>query len=173
MVLGCLSSSSLVEHKRYLGGREKWPLRPPTKPTREDESCAALRRAVPKAKAREARWDTWILAETLRLFDERVSARRDPAKGQALKRRLGRAIKAILAADQKQRADKEVEEVEGLVGADPPLIQEAWHRTQGCYKAAVDCAPPPARVTLEGRAVQPCTAPGGQHPSGYTTFHGR
>ena len=39
--------------------------------------------------------------------------------------------------------------MEALVGEDPPLIQEAWHRIQGWYKAAVDCAPLPARVTLE------------------------
>ena len=36
-----------------------------------------------------------------------------------------------------------------MVGADLPLIQEAWHRIQWWYKAAVDRAPPPARVTLE------------------------
>ena len=35
------------------------------------------------------------------------------------------------------------------MGADPPLIQESWHSIKGWYKAAVDCAPPPARVTLE------------------------
>ena len=35
------------------------------------------------------------------------------------------------------------------MGADPPLIQEAWHRIKGWYKATVDCSPPPARVTLE------------------------
>ena len=51
MVMGCLPSASLTEHKRYLGGRKNWPLRPPAKPTREDKSFAALRRAVPKAKA--------------------------------------------------------------------------------------------------------------------------
>ena len=81
--------------------------------------------------------------------DERVSARRDLAKGRALKRRLGRAIKASLAADRRRRAYEAGEEVEALVGADPSLIQEAWHRIQGWYKAAVDRAPPPARVTLE------------------------
>ena len=36
-----------------------------------------------------------------------------------------------------------------LVRTDPPLIQEAWHRIQGWYKAAVDRAPPPARDTIE------------------------
>ena len=35
------------------------------------------------------------------------------------------------------------------MGADPPLIQEAWEQINWWYKAAVDCAPPPARVTLK------------------------
>ena len=98
-MLGCLLSASLTEHKRYLGGRKKLPLRPPTKPMREDNAFAALWRAVPKTNMREAIWNEWISADTWRLVDKRVSARRDPAKGQALKRRLGRAIKASLAED--------------------------------------------------------------------------
>ena len=40
-------------------------------------------------------------------------------------------------------------EVEALVGAYPPLIQDAWHRIQGWYKAAFDRALPPAWVTFE------------------------
>ena len=52
-------------------------------------------------------------------------------------------------ADRKRRAEEAGVEVEALVGADPPLIQEAWYRIQGLYKDAVDRAPPPARVTLE------------------------
>ena len=39
--------------------------------------------------------------------------------------------------------------MEALVGTDPPLIQQAWHRIQGWYKAAVDHAPPPDRITIE------------------------
>ena len=39
--------------------------------------------------------------------------------------------------------------METLVKADPPLIQEAWYRIQGWYKAAVELAPPPARVMLK------------------------
>ena len=42
MVLGFLHSASLTEHTRYLGGRKKLPLRPPTEPTREDKIFAAL-----------------------------------------------------------------------------------------------------------------------------------
>ena len=77
------------------------------------------------------------------LVDKRVSARRDPRKGQAIKRKLGRAVKVSLAADRKRRADEEGAEVEALVVADPPLIQEASYCIQGWYKAAVDRTPPP------------------------------
>ena len=86
MVLGCLTSAFLMEHKRYLWGRNWWPMGPPTKPTRVDKLFAAVRRAVPKAQPRAARQNAWILEETWRLVDKRVSARQDPRKGRALKR---------------------------------------------------------------------------------------
>ena len=124
-------------------------MRPPMKPPRVDQLFAALRRVVPKAQPRAARPNTWISEETLRLVNKRVSARWDPRKGQALKSRLGRAVKASLAEDQKRRADEAGAEVEALVGADLPLIQEAWYRIQGWYKTAVDRTPPPARFMLE------------------------
>ena len=99
MVLGCLPSAPLSETKRYLGGRKRWPVRPPVKTTRTDELFAALRRAVPRAKRREARRNAWISAETWRLIDERVSARRDPRYGTLYRRRMGKAVQASLAAD--------------------------------------------------------------------------
>ena len=55
MVLGCLPSAPLSETKRYLGGQKRWPVRPLLKPSRADELFAALRRAVPRPKLREAR----------------------------------------------------------------------------------------------------------------------
>ena len=54
LVLGFLQSASLKERMRYLGGRKKISLCPPTNPTREDKIFAALRRAVPKPRAQEA-----------------------------------------------------------------------------------------------------------------------
>ena len=101
-------------------------MRPPTEPTREDNTFADLRRVVPKARAREARRIEWSSTETWRLVDERVSARRDLARGKAIKRRLGRSIKASLEEDWRRRADEARADVEALVGADSPLIQEAW-----------------------------------------------
>ena len=122
MVLGCVPSASLTKHKRYLGGRGKLPLKSLTEPMREDDVFAALRRAVLKVRVREARINEWISTETWRLVDERVSARRDPAKVQAIKRRMGRAIKASLAADRRRHSDEVGAEVEALVGAGPPII---------------------------------------------------
>ena len=55
LVIGFLYSSSLKEHMRYLRGRKKLPLQLPTEPTREDKIFAALRRAISKARVREAR----------------------------------------------------------------------------------------------------------------------
>ena len=121
MVLGCLYSASLPEHKRYLRGRKKLPLRPPTEPTREDKVFAALLRAVLKARAWEAQRNEWISAATWRLFDKRVFTRWDLAKGQTIIRRLGRAIKASLTADRRRQSEEAGAEVEALLGADLSL----------------------------------------------------
>ena len=51
--------------------------------------------------------------------------------------------------DRKRRAEEAGAELETLLGSDPPLHWEAWHRIKELYKAAVDRAPPPAWVTLE------------------------
>ena len=39
--------------------------------------------------------------------------------------------------------------METLMGSEPPIHWEAWHRIKGWYKAVVDPAPPTSWVTLE------------------------
>ena len=63
-----------------------------------------------------------------------------PGPVQADRRRLVKAITACLAQDRRWRVVEAGAEVEALIKADPPLIQEAWYRLQGWYKAAVDRA---------------------------------
>ena len=123
-------------------------MRPPGEPTRTNQLFAALRRSVPKVQPREARRNAWILETTWRIIDKRVSARRDPQYGQAFTRRIGKEVKKSPAEDRKRQADEARAEVEALVKADPPLIQEVWYRIQGWYKAAVDRSPPPASSAL-------------------------
>ena len=149
MVLGCLHSASLKDHTRYLGGRKKIPLHPPTEPTMEDTIFADLRRAVPKPRAQEARKNAWILATMWRLVNDRVSALQDLSKCQALIRRMGRVIRVSLRTDRKWRSEEAWSEVEAMLGSDPPLHREAWRHIKGWYKAAVDRALPPAWVILE------------------------
>ena len=38
--------------------------------------------------------------------------------------------------------------MEKLLGSDPPIYRESWHRLKGWYWAAVDCSLLPAQVTL-------------------------
>ena len=64
-------------------------------------------------------------------------------------RRLGRAIRTSLQGDRKRRVETAGQEVETLLGEDPPNPKEVWIRLKGWYKAAVNRAPPPARSTLK------------------------
>ena len=120
MLLGCLRSATEMEHARYLLGSKQLPLHPPAEPTREDGIFAALRRAVLKPHVMERRNNGWILEDTWRLVDERVSARRN-TKDQSRIRRLSRAIAASLKGDRMRRVETAGEEVETLIGVDPPM----------------------------------------------------
>ena len=42
MVLGCLPRAPLTDHKRYLGGRKRWPVRPPVKTERGQTNFSRL-----------------------------------------------------------------------------------------------------------------------------------
>ena len=63
--------------------------------------------------------------------------------------RLSRSITASLKGERRRIVETAGEELEALLGADPPMPREAWQRLKGWYKAVVDRAPPPARATLE------------------------
>ena len=111
-------------------GRRKMPLRPPTEPTREDGIFAALRRALPKPHARDRHKNAWISEETWRLVNKRVSARRGTGVHTRIWR-LGRAIRASLQGDRKQRVEAAGQEVETLLGEDLLNPKEAWRWLKG------------------------------------------
>ena len=108
---------------------------------------------VPEPHARGHRKNEWISEEMWRLVNERVSARRG-TRVQARIRRLIREIAASLKGDRKRRVDIAGEEVETLLGADPPKPKEDCRHLKGWYKAVVNRAPPPARATLERITVE-------------------
>ena len=69
-------------------------------------------------------------------------------RDQLLIWRLGRAIAVSLKGDRSWRTEEAGKKVDKILGSEPPLHWEAWHRMKWWYWAAVDRAPPPAQVTL-------------------------
>ena len=96
-----------------------------------------------KPYARERKKNGWILEDKCRLVDERVSARQK-TRDQTRIWRLSRVIAASLKGDRRRRVETAGEEVEALLGADPPMPREAWQQLKEWYKSVVDRAPPPA-----------------------------
>ena len=110
---------------------------------------AALQRAIPEPKAQEARNNVWILLETWVIINKRVSTRLSPERDQAIIQCLGHDINVSLKGYIQRRMEEAGEEIERILGADPPLHKEAWHLMKFCYKAVVVRAPTPAQVTFE------------------------
>ena len=79
---------------------------------------------MPKPHAKDRHKNTWILEEKCRQVDKRVFARRRTGVRMRI-RRLGRAIRASLQGDRKQRVDTAGQDVETLLGEDPPNPKEA------------------------------------------------
>ena len=68
---------------------------------------------------------------TWRLVDERVHVRQK-TRDQTRIWRLSRAITEILKEYRRQREETSGEDVEALLGADPPIPQEEWQQIKGC-----------------------------------------
>ena len=119
MVMGLLRCRTGREHVKYIAGRRRVPMKPPRRPTREDELFGDIRRAVPKPQPREQHRNVWISEETWRLVDERVTMRRKPRARTGM-RRLGRALQASLKGDRRRRVEEAGSEVETLLKEDPP-----------------------------------------------------
>ena len=116
------------------------------------------------------------MADTWRLVDERVSMIRVTSRDQALIQRLGRAINAILKRNRRRRTEEAGEDIEKLLGVEPPLHKESWHQMKGWYKAVVNHVPPSDWVTLE-RLTEECvdiyrhvSPPGENIPVSVETF---
>ena len=83
---------------------------------------------------------------------------------------LGRTIQASLQGDRKRRVETAGQDLETLLGEDPPNPKESWRRLKGWYKAAFNRSPPPARATLKRITAERVDlysyvpSPGGKHP---------
>ena len=113
VVVGGLRGASLREHSHYLGISTRLPLRMTGRQTRtqSDKLFTKLRRAVPKQDKQSEHHNSWISADTWRLFNELVSTRREPGRDQQRLSRLGRAIRDSLKKYRQRRVTTAGEEV--------------------------------------------------------------
>ena len=146
LVLGCLRGATPAAHLSYLGRRTRSPIRPPTTSDRVDRMFAKFQRAILRPPWRERHCKAWMSPETFCLINTRIAARR--RKDQQISQVLSHDIKAGLLEERRRQAAEAGYAVESLLASDPPIIQEAWIRIRGWYKAAVDLPPPPERVSL-------------------------
>ena len=146
MVMGCLCGTSPRDNLRYLRQRTRLLIRLTgcQKRTWVDKIFVKLQRAVTNPDKRAVRPNSWILEETWRIIDERVSVRWGPRWCQMRIRCRGRAIRAALKGDRRRRVETAGKDVERLLISNPPLPCEACRRMQGWYRAAMDQALPPA-----------------------------
>ena len=116
MVIRLLRGGTARAQGKYISGRRKIPMKPPRRPTREDELFGDIRRSVLKPQPREQHQNAWISKETWRLVDERVTMRRKSRARTGLWK-LGRDIQASMKEDRKRR----VEEAETAIEVRRPL----------------------------------------------------
>ena len=63
----------------------------------------------------------WILVDTWRLIDTRVSARQDPARDQGIIQRLSREIKVSLQVYHCRQEEAAGINIKAILASDPPL----------------------------------------------------
>ena len=80
----------------------------------------ALQRAIPRPKAREVSKNVCMLADRLRLVDERVCTRQCPERDQSLIENRSHVINMSLKGDSRQCMEKSGKDIERLLEADPP-----------------------------------------------------
>ena len=119
----------------HLGSRTRFPIRISDTPYRVDRMFAKLWRAISRPPCQERQRQAWISSKTWSLINTRIVVRR--RKDQRSSQALIHAIKARLQEDRRRHAAKAGSTVDSLLASDPPLIQEAWIRMRGWYKAKV------------------------------------
>ena len=149
VVMGKLMSERLRSNRRYLNGRQRFPLKAhkvgPTS-SLADQLFQKLKDAMPNPTGQERRRAAWISEATWRLVDARSSLRRSEAYTQAEHRRLNRKVKASLKEDRKHRVEDAGDAIESALRNQD--AQGAWDRLKAWYRQAEDRAPKPTRREL-------------------------
>ena len=139
-------------------------------PDKGGQNLCGPTKGVSKSTGTGRKKNAWILEATWRLVDDRVSARQDPVKYQALIWRLGCNIVESLKVDRRWRAEEAGKEVETLLGLYPPspppgILAPVKGVISGCVQSYfASCSfNPRADHGGAGGTLQLRPAPGGKY----------
>ena len=91
----------------------------PTTPTREDRIFMAFRQAIPNTKAREARKNAWISADTWRIANTIVSMGRYSMRNQGIIRPLRSQMMSSLKVDRWRQLEASRGEIDSFLASYP------------------------------------------------------
>ena len=149
MVKGLLLSAPLHRNRRYLNGRQRYPLKAPKvgpDSPLADQLFQRLKDACPTPAPRGRKRVQWISANTWALVDQRSALRRTPNFTQARLRALNRRVKASLKEDRRRRVEEAGQAIEAALGHHD--AKGAWTRAKAWYRQAEDRPPKPSRQEL-------------------------
>ena len=133
LILGCLCSTTLREYVQYLRQCMHPPLQTLDTSTRKEQLFADFHQAIPKTKAWEARKNAWILEDTWRIIDTRVSVHQHPARNQSLIRRLGCHTTTMIKADRWRQTETDGGDIKNTdIG--PPPCKGSMEQDEGVVK---------------------------------------
>ena len=144
-------------HKRYLRGRKRLPLIPPTRGplTKADTLFQEVKANFPETPPPKPHASKqWLSQATLTLIDTRCSLRRNPRHDRAEARRLTRAINASINEDRKRRTEEAGMAIMALLDEETALDKQAnakaaYQILKRWYKHIGDRPPKPSRQDLQ------------------------
>jgi hypothetical protein len=142
---------------------QQFPISLPRGPcTQLDAEYKELQRDVVCPLLRERPANSWITATMWQLVDHR--AIRKGMLSQTAARRLGRQVRAHLAADRLERAKNAASKIKGCLAAGD--FVEAWRHLKGWYRTAEDQAPKACLETLASQTAERVELYTAVHPPG-------
>ena len=135
------------EHRRYVRGRERFPLPPPTleQSSEADLLLSTLRENRTKRGTGNGRRQSWISEETWSWIDAKAMARRRGDSAEL--RRLKPLVKRGLRRDRKARAYAAARTAEAFL--DQNEIRNAFNAIKGWYREAGPRPPKPSCDDIE------------------------
>ena len=146
-IVATLCVSSPREHRRYVRGRERFPLPPPLAEdcSAADTILAELREGRTPRGMDDGRQNSWISEETWRLIDMKAAARK--RRDAETLRQLKPLVKRGLRRDRKERAYAAARAAEAWL--DRNEIRKAFQAIKGWYREAGPRPPKPSFAEIE------------------------